>query len=224
MLFKPGPRERHATSARFHNSKFSSAVHMVCFAAVLTIVHLLFRISCVYPFLLVVQDNSAAVDKIDYECSNGEGWVETLASPVWSPENTDEACWSNSACQSGVCVVTNTTDVSLGHKVYTFAPHPQSFLFNMNKRGKVIHHFSSRCLNNLGYGGFTAGCLFSVKSNMIFFFRIFARRLVHRYVARGIYTSRWEATILRMLPRWTSRPSSLQWPAGKSCLGLEKSA
>lgn len=38
-------------------------------------------------------------------------------SPVWDPENTDEACWSNTACSSGVCVVTNDTDPTLGHKV-----------------------------------------------------------------------------------------------------------
>lgn len=63
------------------------------------------------------KDKSAAEDETDYECDNGVGWVENLASPVWSPENTDEACWSNSACDSGVCLVTNVTDATLGHKV-----------------------------------------------------------------------------------------------------------
>lgn len=45
------------------------------------------------------------------------GWVQTLEAPVWSPANTNEECWANNACESGVCVVTNDTDVSLGTKV-----------------------------------------------------------------------------------------------------------
>ncbi|CAM9516340.1 unnamed protein product [Ascophyllum nodosum] len=65
----------------------------------------------------IYQEKDAATNKYDYECSNGEGWVENLVSPLWSPDNTDEACWSNSACESGVCVVTNETDPNLGHKV-----------------------------------------------------------------------------------------------------------
>ena len=63
------------------------------------------------------QDKTAATDKYDYECSNGEGWVKDIAEPLWNPANTDEACWSNDACDSGVCVVTNETDTSLGTKV-----------------------------------------------------------------------------------------------------------
>ncbi|CAN0365873.1 unnamed protein product, partial [Hapterophycus canaliculatus] len=59
-------------------------------------------------------DKSAATDKYDYECDNGEGWVKKLEEPLWNSDNTDEACWSNDACESGVCVVTNTTDVALG--------------------------------------------------------------------------------------------------------------
>lgn len=66
-----------------------------------------------------MQDNSAATDKYDYECGNGEGWVKDLQTPVWDPLNTDEACWSNDACESGVCVVTNVTDTTLGTKVTT---------------------------------------------------------------------------------------------------------
>lgn len=58
-----------------------------------------------------------ATDKYDYECSNGQGWVKTLETPVWSPANTAEACWANNACESGVCVVTNDTDATLGSKV-----------------------------------------------------------------------------------------------------------
>lgn len=63
------------------------------------------------------QDKTAATDKYDYECSNGEGWVKDIQTPLWNPDNTDEACWSNDACNSGVCVVTNETDISLGTKV-----------------------------------------------------------------------------------------------------------
>lgn len=66
---------------------------------------------------LHAQGNDAAQDKFDYECENGEGWVKNLVSPVWSPENTDEACSSNQACSSGVCLVTNVTDATLGRKV-----------------------------------------------------------------------------------------------------------
>eukprot|EP00752_Nemacystus_decipiens_P009947 g8870.t1 len=65
----------------------------------------------------IYQDKTAATDKYDYECSNGEGWVKDLAEPLWNPTNTDEACWSNDACDSGVCVVTNETDSNLGTKV-----------------------------------------------------------------------------------------------------------
>lgn len=65
----------------------------------------------------IYQNKEAATDKYDYECSNGEAWVKTLESPVWSPSNTDEACWANDACGSGVCVVTNDTDTTLGSKV-----------------------------------------------------------------------------------------------------------
>ncbi|CAN0017698.1 unnamed protein product [Scytosiphon promiscuus] len=65
----------------------------------------------------IYQDKSAATDKYDYECDNGEGWVKELQEPVWNSQNTDEACWSNDACESQVCVVTNTTDVTLGTKV-----------------------------------------------------------------------------------------------------------
>ncbi|CBJ48823.1 putative growth-on protein GRO10 [Ectocarpus siliculosus] len=65
----------------------------------------------------IYQDNSAATDKYDYECDNGEGWVKDLQTPVWDPLNTDEACWSNDACDSGVCVVTNVTEATLGTKV-----------------------------------------------------------------------------------------------------------
>ncbi|CAM9990627.1 unnamed protein product, partial [Choristocarpus tenellus] len=61
------------------------------------------------PPIQIGQGNSVAVDKLDYECSNGEGWVAELASPVWSTENTDVACTSNPSCSSQVCVVTNTT-------------------------------------------------------------------------------------------------------------------
>ena len=66
------------------------------------------------------QDKTAATDKYDYECSNGEGWVKDIKTPLWSPDNTDEACYSNDACDSGVCVVTNETDATLGTKVCVF--------------------------------------------------------------------------------------------------------
>eukprot|EP00903_Cladosiphon_okamuranus_P014280 g13263.t1 len=65
----------------------------------------------------IYQDKTAATDKYDYECSNGEGWVKDIQEPLWDSHNTDEACWSNDKCDSGVCVVTNQTDTELGTKV-----------------------------------------------------------------------------------------------------------
>lgn len=72
------------------------------------------------------QDKTAATDKYDYECSNGEGWIETVQTPLWNPVNTDKACWSNSACDSGVCVVTNVTDSTLGTKVGVCKPYTRT--------------------------------------------------------------------------------------------------
>jgi len=54
--------------------------------------------------------------KEDYECSNGEGWVQNVVSPVWSDENQPEECTQDSKCSSGKCILTNVTDTDKGTK------------------------------------------------------------------------------------------------------------
>jgi Signal peptide peptidase len=56
-------------------------------------------------------------DRIDYECSNGQGWLQTVQSPVWSAANDVPSCSSDARCSSGHCIVTNTTDAALGTRV-----------------------------------------------------------------------------------------------------------
>jgi signal peptide peptidase-like protein 2B len=53
----------------------------------------------------------------DYECENGEGWLAAPVSPSWNPTNDVPECSTDSRCESGVCMMTNVTDASLGTKV-----------------------------------------------------------------------------------------------------------
>eukprot|EP00640_Fibrocapsa_japonica_P000613 CAMPEP_0113934592 /NCGR_PEP_ID=MMETSP1339-20121228/1905_1 /TAXON_ID=94617 /ORGANISM="Fibrocapsa japonica" /LENGTH=642 /DNA_ID=CAMNT_0000936457 /DNA_START=48 /DNA_END=1976 /DNA_ORIENTATION=+ /assembly_acc=CAM_ASM_000762 len=57
------------------------------------------------------------IEKVDYECSNGQAWVNSAVSPPWSPANSPDACAGDDACDSGKCMATNTTDPALGHQV-----------------------------------------------------------------------------------------------------------
>eukprot|EP00638_Chattonella_subsalsa_P000540 CAMPEP_0117755468 /NCGR_PEP_ID=MMETSP0947-20121206/13472_1 /TAXON_ID=44440 /ORGANISM="Chattonella subsalsa, Strain CCMP2191" /LENGTH=562 /DNA_ID=CAMNT_0005574813 /DNA_START=348 /DNA_END=2036 /DNA_ORIENTATION=- len=56
------------------------------------------------------------LDKTDYECGNGEGWVENVVQPIWSTENEPEECTSDPRCDSGRCILTNITDSTKGTK------------------------------------------------------------------------------------------------------------
>ena len=72
--------------------------------------------------LLIIYNNeeglyynkTAATPKLDYECSNGQAFLPTIAEPLWSPLNNPPSCATDPNCASGRCLVTNHTDASLG--------------------------------------------------------------------------------------------------------------
>lgn len=74
----------------------------------------------VYNTLEGIYQGQNYSSEIDYDCDNGEGYIDNVSYPVYSDE-MDAAmpreCTQNSKCDSGKCVVTNITDPNLGTKV-----------------------------------------------------------------------------------------------------------
>lgn len=67
----------------------------------------------IYNSLENVYGNNAFANSVDYDCSNGQAYVDTLKYPLYGTEMTElmpETCTQDSLCDSHICVVTNVVD------------------------------------------------------------------------------------------------------------------